>query len=233
MSRVEHETSSGKHPEIVLGEYLAADSPGEWLMDEVGGYLFSGSSEDDRLEATDKVFERVDDERREFIGKQLEPDTLVRFSVEVDKNGRTLRASFSEFPTPLILLDMCLRIADPGDEVSIMHTYANGGNVLFEGVWPFGMDWAVRATAPMGKSFYDEEAEEIEELEDMVFQATNTDHDDDDDDDDDDDYRLTFGFYDQGDLPRWLQRRETLAAVFSSALGVVALAVALSQRKRR
>lgn len=230
MSSVERETSSGKHPETVLGEYLAADSPGEWLMDEVGGYLFSGSSEDDRMEATDKVFERVDDERREFISKQLEPDTLVRFSVEIDKNGRTLRASFSDFPTPLILLDMCLRIADPGDEVSIMHTYANGGNVLFEGLWPFGMDWAVRATAPMGKSFYDEEAEEIEELEDMVFQTFD---DADTDDDDDDDDGLGFRFYDQGDLPRWVRRRETLATAFSSMLGFAALVVALSQRRRR
>ena len=231
-----------KHPEIVLGEYLAADSPGEWLMDEVGEYLFGNSTEDDRDESTDRIFEQIDDDRRAYITTQLNPEQLVQFSLEVAKTGRSLRASFSEAPAPVVLLDMCLRISDPGDEVLITHTYASGAAVVFEGSWPFGMDWAVRATAPMGKSLTGDVAEEIEELEEMIFHNVNSSRDDDIDDIDDiddyDDYdngrvsRLSGRFpalFDQDSIPT----RRQWVSMASSAASALAVCAALWTRRRR
>jgi hypothetical protein len=226
-----------KHPEIVLGEYLAADSPGEWLMDEVGEYLFGNATDDDRDESTDRIFEQIDDDRRAYITTQLNPEQLVQFSLEVEKAGRSLRASFSEAPAPVVLLDMCLRISDPGDEITISHTYAGGGTVVFEGAWPFGMDWAVRATAPMGKSFSGDEIDEIEELEEMVFHNVSSARDD--EDDDEDNYATASGQY-----SRLTQRfpvlfdqdataRRQWASVASGAASALAVCAALWTRRRR
>ena len=150
-----------KHPERVLGEYIAADSPGEWLASEVGDYLFGEQDPDEREDGLEQVFERVDAERRNFVSTQLEPSQLVQFSIEVERAGRTMRATFGTIPSPVVLLDACIRIADVGDQVMIEHSYASGDQVTFAGPWPFGMDWAVRATAPMGETLI-EESENVE-----------------------------------------------------------------------
>ncbi len=141
-----------KHPERVLGEYIAADSPGEWLASEIGDYLFAEHDESEREDGLEQLFERVDAERRTFVETQLEPTQLVQFSLEVERNGRTMRATFGSIPSPVVLLDACIRIADVGDHVIVEHSYASGDRVTFAGPWPFGMDWAVRATAPLGEA---------------------------------------------------------------------------------
>lgn len=154
------EAHEEKHPERILGEYIAADSPGEWLAEEVGDYLFGEADEEAREDGLEQVFLRVDDERRAFVTTQLDPRDLVQFTLEVEHSGQTMRATFGSIPSPIVLLDACIRIADVGDRVSVMHDYASGDRITFGGNWPFGMDWAVRATAPMGESLLDGSAEE-------------------------------------------------------------------------
>ena len=150
----------GKHPEQILGEYIAADSPGEWLAVEIGDYLFGEVADAEREDGLEQVFQRVDEERRVFVATQLDPRALIQFVLEVERPARTLRATFSAAPSPLVLLDACIRIAEVGDRVIVEHVYASGDRVSFAGVWPFGMDWAVRATAPLGESLADGTAEE-------------------------------------------------------------------------
>jgi hypothetical protein len=154
------ERHEDKHPERILGEYIAADSPGEWLAEEIGDYLFGEADEESREDGLEQVFQRVDEERRSFVATQLDPHALTQFVLEVERPGRTLRASFSTIPSPLVLLDACIRIAEVGDRVIVEHSYASGDKVNFAGAWPFGMDWAVRATAPLGESLIDGTAEE-------------------------------------------------------------------------
>jgi hypothetical protein len=154
------ERHEDKHPERILGEYIAADSPGEWLAEEIGDYLFGEADEESREDGLEQVFQRVDEERRSFVATQLDPHALTQFVLEVERPGRTLRASFSTIPSPLVLLDACIRIAEVGDRVIVEHSYASGDKVTFSGAWPFGMDWAVRATAPLGESLADGSAEE-------------------------------------------------------------------------
>jgi hypothetical protein len=182
--------NQGKDPEMVLGEYLAADSPGEWLVDEVGEYLFPQLDEDDREEGLSRVFDRIDDDRKEFLATQREPGQLVLFSLTVEQTkGTVLRASFSEIPVPVVLLDLCLRVADVGDAVCVEHHYATGDSVEFTSTWPFGMDWAVRATTPLGERLVSGELEahgafaELSAL--HGVKATDGGRLDDDDDDDD------------------------------------------------
>lgn len=154
------EAHEEKHPERILGEYIAADSPGEWLAEEVGDYLFGGADDESREDGLEQVFLRVDDERRAFVSTQLDPRDLVQFTLEVEHSGQTMRATFGSIPSPVVLLDACIRIADVGDRVTVQHDYASGDRITFGGNWPFGMDWAVRATAPMGESLLDGTAEE-------------------------------------------------------------------------
>jgi hypothetical protein len=205
-----------KHPERVLGEYIAADSPGEWLAGEVGDYLFAEQDEAEREDGLEQVFERVDAERRTFVATQLEPSQLLQFTLEVERAGRTMRATFGAIPSPVVLLDACIRIADVGDNVIIEHTYASGDQVSFAGAWPFGMDWAVRATAPLGEAL----------LEDNVSLLSFSD----DDEDNDDDYTELF---DQGSSRQVLRKALTVLSGFGLGVATASAVAFFAVLRRR
>lgn len=142
----------------VLAEYMSAESPSHWLADEVGEYLFSDNNDSvvrsdvDRDEALSEVFELMDAEKDRLSEYALEPHALLMCEIEVTKSETQALASyFSQIVSPVLLLDICVRLCDVGDEVSVIHRYASGDICDFGATWPFGMDWAVEATTPMGK----------------------------------------------------------------------------------
>ena len=147
-----------KSQEQVLAEFLAADSPGDWMIHEVGEYLYPESGEQERGDWLDSVFDRVEEERRRFTSTHAGPHQITEFGLEVRKSSKTaLNGTYTSLPSPVLLLELCLKIAAVGDDVTIRHRYASGDVCVFESQWPFGMDWAVTATTPMGEMFQDEE----------------------------------------------------------------------------
>lgn len=142
----------------VLAEYISAESPSHWLADEVGEYLFSDNNDSttrsdvDREDAISEVFERMDEEKGRLAEYAIEPHALLMCEIEVKKSETHAIASyFSRVVSPVLLLDICVRLCQVGDEVSVIHRYASGDVCDFGATWPFGMDWAVEATTPMGK----------------------------------------------------------------------------------
>jgi hypothetical protein len=142
----------------VLAEYISAESPSHWLADEVGEYLFSDTNDSaarsdvDREDAVSEVFERMDEEKSRLAEYAIEPHALLMCEIEVMKSETHAIASyFSRIVSPVLLLDICVRLCSVGDEVSVIHRYASGDVCDFSATWPFGMDWAVEATTPMGK----------------------------------------------------------------------------------
>lgn len=141
-----------KPQDQVLAEFLAADSPGQWLVEEVGLYLYPDTDDEDRENLIDSVFDRVNEERARFSTTHVGSHHLTEFTLEVEKNAKmTLGGTYTSLPSPVLLLELCLKLAEPGDEVHVTHRYASSDACTFSAQWPFGMDWAVSATAPMGE----------------------------------------------------------------------------------
>ena len=127
------------------------------MVDEIGEYLFPDANEQSRDQSLEEVFDRVEGERRRFLGTHLSPDDLVEFSIEVCKSESvTLQTKYSSAPSPVLLLELCLKLAEPGDEVIVKHRYASGDGCEFRSNWPFGMDWSVIATNPMAERLREE-----------------------------------------------------------------------------
>jgi hypothetical protein len=146
-----------KPPAQVLSEYLATTTPMHWMFDEVAEYLFGDKEREEREELAEDLFERLDDERDRFAASALQDCDLVDFALRVEKpSGRVLETSYVSIPSPVLLLEMCLKVCEPADEVHVLHRYASGDVCDFEARWPFGMDWAVQATTPMGETLQDE-----------------------------------------------------------------------------
>lgn len=195
MNRVGDEIKS---QEQVLAEFLAAESPGDWMIHEVGEYLYPETEAPEREDWLDSVFDRVEEERRRFTSTHAGPQQITEFCLEVRKsNNSSLNGTYTSLPSPVLLLELCLKIASVGDDVTISHRYASGDVCVFESQWPFGMDWAVTATTPMGEMFQD-------------------------DDEDSDEDRLVTTLYDQDvDVPRKLANRGILAAYASAVSGIL------------
>lgn len=156
--------SSMKPQSQVLSEFLSAATPTHWMFDEVGEYLFGEKPEDEREELLDDLFDRLDEERDRLNTLVLDPLDIVEFQLRVEKpGGRSVRTSYSTIPSPVLLLELCLKMCSMGDEVLIEHVYASGDACGFRSEWPFGMDWAVRSTTPMGETLADEAEEELDE----------------------------------------------------------------------
>lgn len=185
-----------KPQDQVLAEFLAADSPGQWLVEEVGVYLYPDTEDEDRENLIDSVFDRVNEERARFSTTHVGSHHLTEFTLEVEKNAKiTLGGTYTSLPSPVLLLELCLKLAEPGDEVHVTHRYASSDACTFSAQWPFGMDWAVNATTPMGE-------------------ILNDDSGDLDDEDDEPGYEISQA---------WWQRREVLPlfGLLSLATGLV------------
>lgn len=141
----------------VLAEYLAASTPGHWMVDEVGEYLFPDGDDVARENGLEDVFDRIDEERRRFSATHIGPSQLTEFSLLVQQRGSTaLEGKYAAFPSPVLLLELCLKLAEPGDQITVTHRYGSGDECRFESAWPFGMDWAVLSTTPMAERLSEE-----------------------------------------------------------------------------
>lgn len=149
----------------ILSEFLAASTPTHWMFDEVAEYLFSDKSEEEREELLDELFDRLEDERDVLAVDSFDEFDLVQFTLRVEKaGGRILETSYTTVPSPVLLLEMCLKLCEPGDEVHAMQRYASGDVADFSAPWPFGMEWAVRATTPMGETLAESHELPLEDL---------------------------------------------------------------------
>jgi len=146
-----------KPQDQVLAEFLGAESPGQWLVEEVGVYLYPDADEEDRENLLDSVFDRVNEERARFTTTHVGSHHLTEFTLEVEKNSKmALGGTYTSLPSPVLLLELCLKLAEPGDEIHVTHRYASSDACTFSAQWPFGMDWAVSAATPMGEILNDD-----------------------------------------------------------------------------
>jgi hypothetical protein len=167
------------------------------MIHEVGEYLYPETEAPEREDWLDSVFDRVEEERRRFTSTHAGPQQITEFCLEVRKsNNSSLNGTYTSLPSPVLLLELCLKIASVGDDVTISHRYASGDVCVFESQWPFGMDWAVTATTPMGEMFQD-------------------------DDDDHEDYSAPALYDQEADEPRKLAMHRALAAYAAAVSGVL------------
>lgn len=111
-----------RDPQEILGDYLAADTPAEWLFGEISGYLLEGIDGGERAERLEEFFARLPDERAAYLSRQLLPDHLVQFTLRVTgRDGEVAQMSFSELPSPAVLLELCFKLADVGDQITVRH----------------------------------------------------------------------------------------------------------------
>jgi hypothetical protein len=122
----------------------------KWLVDEVGRYLAGDDAEEGdvasagRLAVTQGAAQVNELLRSAFAAHEVVA-TELRLVGPTRGARRTL---FSDQPTPVALLLLCLRLCDVGDEVEIVHHTAGRGTTRRSSIWPFGMDKAEELTRP-------------------------------------------------------------------------------------
>lgn len=136
--------------DAVLAEYLDAESPEDWLVDEVCGYLFQDvppTELEDRLDHFDAVMHA---ERSEmFADEGPGEDDVVLFTVTVDHGADEEYVSFPGCPSAALLLEACVHIAAPGECVRLDVVYGDGTHTRSQLRWPFPMQVAVAVTTPV------------------------------------------------------------------------------------
>jgi hypothetical protein len=127
--------------------------PVAWLIDVVGRYL-AGDDADDATaltvgrEAVTRGALQANELLRSAYAAHEVIATEIRFAGVRRGSRRTL---FAEAPTPVALLVLCVRLCDPGDEVTVMLHTAADGTSSHSAIWPFGTDVAERLTRPPGR----------------------------------------------------------------------------------
>lgn len=144
--------------ESVLAEYLHAESPEDWLVGEVCGYLFQDvppTELEDRLDHFDQVMHA--ERTAMFADEGPGEDDIVLYTITVDHGEDEEYVSFPTCPSAALLLESCLHIAEPGECVQLDVVYGDGTHTRSMLRWPFPMQVAVAATTPVpsGKLAYE------------------------------------------------------------------------------
>ena len=144
---------SRRGPDEVLHEYLEADSPEDWLINEVCSYLFESvpSGElDERINAFDEM---IAAERDRLLDDGPELDDVVLYTVTVshgeDEEDEEEFLSFRSCPSPALLMEACVHMAEPGELVRVDMVYGDASHSTATLVWPFPIQVAVEVTTAM------------------------------------------------------------------------------------
>lgn len=135
----------------VLAEFEAADSIEDWIQAEVADFFANDDdSAEDRLTMADEILEVNDEAFDAFVEDQYMEHDLVSYTLAITNHDKALTtmSAFKHLPNPTTLLWLCCQTASVGDLIRVTHSFANGHEVVFGAVWPFGMHEAVMMTTP-------------------------------------------------------------------------------------
>lgn len=141
-----------KSPEQVLSEYLESDSPEEWLVNEVCGYLFDAVPDGELEERLNGFDDMISAERDRMLEEGPELDDVVLYTITVEHVGEgpdDVEDEFLSFrgcPSPALLLEACTHMADPGELVRVDMVYGDASHSTATLLWPFPMHVAVEVT---------------------------------------------------------------------------------------
>lgn len=129
---------------------FGGDCPVRWLIDDVGRYLAGDDATPADVSsagrtAVTRAAGEVNDLLRSSYSAHEVVATELRFAGPSKGFRRTV---FALSPTPAALMLLCMRMCDPGDDVSVLQHTAARGTTSRTGTWPFGMDQAERLTRP-------------------------------------------------------------------------------------
>ena len=150
----EHEPASTEPtievPTAAPGAGFPGGCPVRWLADDIGEYLAGADAGPDAVqvagrEALSRAASEVDDLLHSAFAAHEVVATELRFAGPRRGFRRTV---FALPPTPAALLVLCLRLCEPGDDVSVLQHTAGHGTTTRADRWPFGMSVAERLTRP-------------------------------------------------------------------------------------
>ncbi len=129
---------------------FGGDCPVRWLIDDIGRYLAGDQAAPDEVgsvgrAAVTRAAREVNDLLHSSYSAHEVVATELRFAGPAKGFRRTV---FALSPTPAALMLLCMRMCDPGDDVSVLQHTAARGTTSRTGTWPFGMDDAERLTRP-------------------------------------------------------------------------------------
>jgi hypothetical protein len=122
----------------------------KWLVDEVGRYLADDDADESEVASTGRIaVTQGAAQVNELLRSAFAAHEIVATELRlVGPNRGARRTLFSDQPTPVALLLLCMRLCDVGDEVEIVHHTAGRGTTRRSANWPFGMDKAEELTRP-------------------------------------------------------------------------------------
>jgi hypothetical protein len=131
--------------------------PVRWMLDDIGRYLAGDEAPPAEVagagrQAVTRAATEVGDLLHSAYGAHEVVATELRFAGP-DRGFR--RTVFAVPPTPVALMLLCMRMCDPGDDVSVLQHTAACGTASRSAVWPFGMDLAEQLTRPPARQHAD------------------------------------------------------------------------------
>jgi hypothetical protein len=124
--------------------------PVRWLVDDVGRFLAGDDAPADEIDGTGRralgqASSDLDELLRSAFGAHEVLATELRLAGPTRGFRRTV---FAVTPTPLALMLLCLRLCEPGDDVTVMQHTAGQGTTTRADRWPFGTATAEELTRP-------------------------------------------------------------------------------------
>jgi hypothetical protein len=122
----------------------------KWLVDEVGRYLAGDEADEGAVASTGRIaVTQGAAQVNELLRSAFAAHEIVATELRLVGPKRGARRTlFSDQPSPVALLLLCLRLCDLGDEVEVVHHTAGRGTTRRSALWPFGMDRAEELTRP-------------------------------------------------------------------------------------
>jgi hypothetical protein len=120
------------------------------MLDDVGRYLAGDDAPPAEVaRAGRQAVTRAATEVGDLLGSAFGAHEVVATELRFAGPDRGFRRTvFALPPTPVALMLLCIRMCDPGDDVSVLQHTAACGTATRTGVWPFGMDLAEQLTRP-------------------------------------------------------------------------------------
>jgi CBS-domain-containing membrane protein len=126
----------------VTDRFLAADSPADWVIDEIGEFLDGDS---DRV---DELLANLDDRSEALNASIIDDNDIIAVEVNVTAaDGTTHTIAFRTLPHPVEVLWTLAAYAEIGDTVTVAHHRLDSVDVA-QLRWPFDLDDAIVITSP-------------------------------------------------------------------------------------
>jgi hypothetical protein len=125
----------------VTDRFLAADSPADWVIDEIGEFLDGDS------ERVDELLANLDERSEALTASIIDDNDIIAVEVNVTGADGTHTIAFRTLPHPVEVLWTLSSYAEIGDTVTVAHHRLDAVDVA-QLRWPFSLDDAIVITSP-------------------------------------------------------------------------------------